>query len=259
MTNDKLAAYPVNMDTVSSHMNTLLYGWPGVGKTSLAGEAADIPEMRDVLFLNFEGGLVSLAHRTDIKAVDIRSIADLEAAFWKLQRGEYKGVRTVVIDNLTEMQTLSLETIASARVERKGTGDRDQLFMEDYGKSTAQLRRLMRWFRDLPIHVIMTAHPKAIVVGQENVPAPLRTPSMIKPSLTDKLSDSVMGYVDFVWYYFIRETDGKTERVLVTRKKGVVEAKTRGHRFSEALGDGIIVNPTLSGLFKLFQDSQRKK
>lgn len=270
----KLQPYKVNMDSVSNRINCLLYGNPGVGKTSLAATAADHPDLAPVLFLNFEGGLVSVAHRTDIMAVDIRSIADLEAAFWKLQRGEFPGVKTVVIDSITEMQTLSLETVSGVRVKRdidkgKENVDPDMISLEDYGKSTAQLRRLMRWYRDLPLNLIVTALPKVVVIGQEKLPPELRQPSVIRPSLTDKLGESVMGYMDWCWYYFQREVpkigDGgkqiglETERVLVTRDRGVVRAKTRGHHFAASLGEaGTIINPSLATVYQQFQDTQRK-
>lgn len=269
----KLASYPVNMDMLAGRFKLLLYGNSGVGKTTLAATAADHPDLGNVMFLNFEGGLISVAHRNDVLAVDIRSIKDLEDTFWKLQRGEYPGVKTVVIDSITEMQTLSLETVSAVRTQRdiakgKENVDADMITLEDYGKSTAQLRRLMRWYRDLPLNIIVIALPKVVVIGQEKLPEHMRQPSLILPSLTEKLGNSVMGYMDWVWYYFQREVakigdGGKTvgtvtERVLVTRDRGVVRAKTRGHKFAASLGDGTIINPSLATVYQQFQDTQRK-
>ena len=41
-------------------INVLIYGDSGIGKTVLAGSAAAVPEMRDVLVLDAEGGTESL-------------------------------------------------------------------------------------------------------------------------------------------------------------------------------------------------------
>ena len=44
------------IETVYNWMNVLIYGDYGDGKTHLAGTAALVPEMRDVLYVNLEGG-----------------------------------------------------------------------------------------------------------------------------------------------------------------------------------------------------------
>jgi hypothetical protein len=255
--------YVITMDSVRQSMNILVYGPQGVGKTTMAASAQDHPDMRDVMFLNFEGGLVSIAHRGDVQALDIKHIKDLEGIFWSLVRKEYEGVRTLVIDSATEMQTLAIDASIAKRGEDRQI-DVDEITLRDYGKSTAQLKRLFRWFRDLPMHVILTALPKQVIVGQDDVPAALRQPAMIKPGLTDRLSDAVMGYMDFVWYLYTREVEDEEEnvveeRVLLTRSHGAVRAKTRGAHFAEALGDGVIVDPSLPKLYDLFIASQTEE
>lgn len=45
-----------NIETVYNWMNVLIYGPYGDGKTHLAGTAALVPEMRDVLYVSLEGG-----------------------------------------------------------------------------------------------------------------------------------------------------------------------------------------------------------
>ena len=62
--------YKVTPEKVVGRMKILIYGPQGVGKTYLAATAQDHPAMRDVLFLNVEGGLMTIAHRGDIMAED---------------------------------------------------------------------------------------------------------------------------------------------------------------------------------------------
>lgn len=211
-------------------LNLLVYGPSGVGKTTLAGSAAAHPDLSPVLFLNIEGGLLSVVGKPGVLAADIRSTADLEDAFWSLKKSLDDGkpiARTVVIDSGTEAQTLSLEEAAVRAHKKKPRADTDERYLEDYGRSTAQLSRIFRWFRDLPVHTVITALPKEIVAADSGVVRECM------PSFTTKLGRSVMGFVDCVWYLGL--TPGG-KRAMVTVPQGVYVGKTRGARFAEALG-----------------------
>ena len=255
--------YRVNAKNQAT-MNIIIYGAQGVGKTVLGGSAQDHPDLAPVLFVNIEGGLKSIAARGDIDAEDVGSTAELEELFWKLANKdpEYAKYRTVVIDSVTELQTLNLEEIVAKAVASK-TGKNanrttaDEVWMDDYGKSTVQLKRLLRWFKDLPINVIITALPKKVYPkGKKDED---KEPSEILPSLTSKLGDSLMGYVDYVWYMFSEERENdEVIRYILTRDKGVYRAKTRGMNFSEAMGP-VVTNPNMKDLYDLFLKSEGTK
>ncbi len=267
-----------NVDASGDHLNIMLYGEPGAGKTWLASTAQNHPLMKNVLFLNVEGGLVTLASRGDIKAIDIVGIekfkptpempelppfsSTLEDVFWKLLRkeGDYADINTVVIDSGTEAQTLSLEKLsAEGKKKNKQRGD-DELWLEDYGKSTAQLKRLLRWYRDLPMHVIVTALTQHVYPKTSS--GQMGEPTEVRPSFTNKLSVSAMGYVDYLWYIY---KDG-TGRHILTQEHGKFKAKTRGMRFSQVLGQVVDIkdelNPEAGGMdmadiYSLFLETEQ--
>lgn len=270
--------YLITNKSVAGSMNILLYGDPGVGKTVLIGTAQDSKEMAGVLVANVEGGLISLASRGDIQAVNIVTIChdkeytydednaetSLEQLFWDLANKDkkYKGIKTLGIDSVTELQTLNLEEIVDTSMKGNASRkDRDKLWIEDYGKSTVQLKRLFRMYRDLPLNVIWTALPK---YKFEKGATENSAPQSCSPSLTDKLAGSLMGYVDFVWYmYATEETNEETkedyiERHLLTQAQGGFQAKTRGMKFSEAIGK-CVDNPNLAELYEQFQRAEEKK
>lgn len=247
-------SYLITPQSFTDKMNILIYGDPGSGKTYLAGTAQDSPYMADVHVFNIDGGLMTLAERGDIHATDIHSVDDLEREMHRIAAGDdkYATTRTVVIDNITELQTLSLESIATRNFTDRRRKDRtytvDQIYLEDYGISGKQLARVLRGFRDLPVHVIYIAHRKDKMRPGTNVL------DESKPNLTDKLCTSIMGYMDFVWYLYVAEEQvqgedgemyGETHRYLLTQPAGGFAAKTRGSEFAQRIG-ALIRDPNMT-------------
>ncbi len=253
-------AYLITPDIFTKNMNILVYGDAGAGKTHFAGTAQDHSYMKNVLVFNIDGGIMTLADRGDIQAVNINSLDQLEQEFYKLasKDPEYAGINTIVIDNITELQLMSLEKIVQTEYKNRIKKDKfytiDDIWQEDYGKSTRQLQRLLRGFRDLPMHAIYIAHRK------DKIRKGTTLIEESKPSLSEKLCSSVMGYMDYVWYLYTQDVavdnnDGtfgtRTERYMLTQPINNYLAKTRGSEFAKALGS-IIVNPNMNNIMNVY-------
>lgn len=255
-------SYLITPEIFTNKMNILIYGDPGAGKTHLAGTAQDVPSMANVHVFNIDGGIMTLARRGDIRATNIRSVNDLEQELFKIANGDpkYQGVKTVVIDNVTELQTLALENVTmreySNRIKKNKTYSIDEVYLEDYGVVGKQLARVLRGFRDLPIHVIYIAHRKDKMRPGTNVL------DESKPNLTDKLGTAIMGYMDFVWYlYTADEVIGdeqtgfhtETHRYLLTQPMNNYAAKTRGSDFASRLGV-VIKDPSMVDIMQKYMN-----
>lgn len=240
-----------------AYLNILIYGNPGVGKTTFCATAQDHPAMRDVLFLNMEGGMLSVAKRGDVAKVDVNSAKALEEVFWDFinHDPDYLRFKTVVLDSGTETQNKGLEDLVLAAINdpKSNREDRDDIFLADYGKSNTQLTRLFRWFRDAPVHFLMTALPKPVYPrGNKGQPNENAQPIEILPSFTAKLAETAQGFMDFVWYMY---QDGEGKRCILTQNQGLYRAKTRGAAFSELI-TAKVENPTLPDLYEKFLTSE---
>lgn len=221
-----LERLPTSSDT---KVKGLIYGNPGVGKTMFCAVAPK------PIIANCEGGLLCLdkisAYHDDLDLlkVDIHTIKDLQELYNYLSKEEHDR-ETVVIDSLAEVIRIGMDEIISSPNRDARYGDAPTL--QDYSLNTNRMRKIVRLFRDLPMHVFFTCHASNQKDEQSGR-------IMTKPSLTPRISEEVMGYVDLVGYLFVADVEGnKTERRLLTQPKGKFEAKDR----SGKLGVGM-TNP----------------
>ena len=119
----------------------------------------------------------------------------------------------------------------------------------DYLRSAGQMRRLVRFFRDLPIHVFFTASAAWLQDPQTRE-------NKLWPSLTGKLAFEIPGLVEIVGYLAIVENEDKTERWLFTQPSGRFEAKdrTEGGKLGE-----YIIEPTIPKILDLIEGKNRKE
>ena len=221
------------LSDTSSTLKMLVYGDPGVGKTILSGSAPD------ALFINIEGGTLSLRNMgVNVDAIDIEKFSDINEIYQFLRSGQHP-YKSVIIDSLTELQKKAMDKILEDEYVKNPTKrDPDVALLADFGKNTEQLRRVIRNFRDLSMNVIFTALPRET---KDSISGEVK----VGPSITPKLAEDVVGYLDVIAYMTTRTKDNETSRFIMFQPTGQYLAKDRSSRlpafmknpvFSDILG-----------------------
>jgi len=189
-----------NFVPLDHKVKAVIYGASGAWKT-VFGATAPKP-----IFASAEGGLLSVADK-NIQFVEIKSLKDLQELLIYL-KNEKHDFETVVIDSITE-----INDIIKMDIERR-TGKWMQL--QDWWELAKKIKAILRWFRDLDMHVIFLA--QEVSESDEGVV------TKIVPSLNGKAATEIAYFMDNVWYLMIDKTG---ERKLLTQPNAKLLTKDR--------------------------------
>lgn len=236
----------LNTSTVgTTKIKALVYGAPGSGKTSLAGSMA---RRHKVLGISAESGLLSLQNIRDEKGnvipidyVNITKFEDMEEAFKFLHHGKGKGVyEACFIDSLTEVQKVCKDHIMEQ-------AKKEQMEMRDWGTLAMKIERMVRSFRDLPIHVLVTALEETEI---DKASGEMR----VLPSLQGSVQKQLPAYFDEVFFAYAKEVgEGEDRRIrhhLLTRNSGKYIGKDRSGKLPAVIVDpdwGKVLDTILGG------------
>lgn len=228
-------------DTRVGFLKALVYGPSGHGKTHFVGTAALDKRTSPSLILDFEGGagvtLLGLPGEHEI--VPITSWDGFNEQYERL-RSNGNEFKSVAIDSLTE--TLFFAQMHILQDEASRRREPDLIQQQDYLVSGVQLKRLVRRFRDLPLHAFFTASAQDIVDPREGL--------VKKPSLSGKLADDIPGTVDVSAYLALAsDAEGRAVRTLVLNNYPKIRSKCRTPWGVEAPDD--IDDPNVSNVLDL--------
>jgi hypothetical protein len=223
-------------------LNILLYAETGVGKTRLGGSAAEVEGMFPLLLVDTEAGRTTLRQfspevRKRIEIVVAKERKEIEKVYAELVMDTSGYYKTVMLDSATEIQDLDMITIMRDVIRRDPERDVDVPSQREWGVSRSHMRKIIRAYRDLPMHTIVTA---LVIEDKEDGRQP-----RYYPSLPGKLKSEVGGFMDIVAY--IRKN--KQTRVAQFEGTDRVIAKDRTGELPPSMED-----PTMSKIMTIIQN-----
>lgn len=241
------------------YLSVLFYGREGTTKTTSALLASALPDPGRVLLVNAEGGAKARAltkHGVDASRIAVWppqgqrvTFEGLERLFYRVASDLQKDPHSwaaVVWDSGTEILQTILDHIVEdviaeqQEIIRKTNGragnvkvrDRFDTDRDDYRKMSNMVRSLVRKFRYLPCHFIMTALVRTDTDEKTKKTA-------YTPALTPALQTDILGYMDVVVYCKSINNRGS----VVFYGKSVNDEEDRGKDRFNAL-PAELVNPT---------------
>jgi hypothetical protein len=143
----------LSLQDEDEHINLLVYGNSGIGKTVFGGSDDD------VLFIAPEdnGTLSAKRFGSTAKKWKIHGWPDIAAAYEWLKKQETIPFNWIVLDSLTEMQQMCMRHILEEGVRMNPARDPDVPQLQDWIPYFEKVRRMVKSFCALEVNVLFTA------------------------------------------------------------------------------------------------------
>lgn len=214
----------------SKKFSAVLYSPPKIGKTSLIGSCADVPELCPVLLLAIEDGSSVLdAQYGDDENLDVINVEDWPTA---------ARIITAVAEGKTRYKTIGVDTISELQeLMKEHTNEEGYGLWGFIADETIKVVKMLH--RSPHVNVIFSTHAER--VRDESSGKILNSPYF----LGKKALGEVLKPIDLILYLAVTQNkQGETVRVLLTKPDGKNDAGDRTGKL-----DMYIENPNFPEIY----------
>jgi AAA domain len=231
----QLTSIGVSLNESVDFANVMYTGEGGTGKTT---DLADMARLGRVIVINAESGLkggplrrmgIPIENITvwpNVEAGERLTWESLDKLIWKVKaqlEKEPGSIAGIMLDSATEVHIALLDQVRERSVAKSLEKDKDRdpfkTELQDYGIMTEQMRNLLRRLRDLPCHFGVSTLHKRDKDDDGKV--------VYRSDMTEKLANSLYGYMDIVVVTTVNEIQDVTEYIGLTKPKGKYRGKDR--------------------------------
>lgn len=245
-----LSKYVKKPSALSKPELILLYGQPGCGKTHLAGTAADLAGVKNVLYLDIEGSTVGVLDQLDSKSnIDVIRVDQHKTPFLFLDEilkklfepGAETKYDVVVIDTFDTGQDMAVVYFDSIAPFGR-SGDKDGFWV--WGEVKKWSIMVARGLKSIPAIGILVVHDT-----EEKTTSGALTKRLL---LAGKAKDIIPGIPDVVAYLERTIIDDVPQTVAYFGTDDNKVTKDRFHFPPKVLG------VTIPALFKFIEDKKKE-
>lgn len=219
--------------------NMCFWGREGSGKTTALAHMANVaPGNSRILIINAEGGLKKKALQRlgiDTSKIVIWPKAGEAVTFQGLQQIHRKIKADLIdepgswfavgFDSVSELHVAITSQVSDARIDKARDSGKDideidayETDLRDYGTMTKIMNDLLRKFRDLPCHFVVTALERRDVDEQTGKVT-------YGPAITPGLQSAILGYTDLNLVFKAKDENGPFRAL--TKGAGMYRSKDR--------------------------------
>lgn len=232
---------------VEDYLAMLVYGRGGMGKTTF-GASSDLK----TIIIDFnEKGTLSVKRRKNVYVYRVERWGQLDWIYWYLKAGKH-DFKVVVLDTVSSMAIIGMKWVLGDDVSRDANRDPLMPDKRSWGKLGELLKTSFYNWRNLPMHVVFTAHERNSTTEDEDTGGTLIE---THPALSPAPRDALVSVVHVIGRLYTREVTvqdkksgksvKKVERRLLVGPHPRYVSKLRQDPTSENLIPPVVRKPTL--------------
>lgn len=231
---------------VKDYLAMVIYGRGGMGKTTFGASSG----LKTIIIDFNERGTLSVKKQPNVFVYRVEYWHQLDWIYWYLKNGKH-DYEVVVLDTVSSMATIGMKWVLGDDASRDANRDPLMPDKRSWGKLGELLKTSFMNWRNLPMHVIFTAHERSTTTEDDDTGGTLIE---THPALSPAPRESLISIVHIVGRLYTRDVtkrlkSGKTKKVterrLLVGSHPRYVSKMRQDPSSESLIPSTVRQPTL--------------